>query len=99
MRISDWSSDVCSSDLRGQLRTRALAAYADGTYHLTDRLALTAGVRWSDEKRIYSFASPADGPPQVDDSAKSWSSVTPRAVVLYKMTDNRSEEHTLNSSH
>src|SRR3546814_3874712 len=30
MRISDWSSDVCSSDLRGAASDLALSAYLDG---------------------------------------------------------------------
>src|SRR3546814_13684851 len=34
MRISDWSSDVCSSDLEGLLTARIEAAIAGGTYEL-----------------------------------------------------------------
>ena len=84
-------SRTLTADTRAQLRTRAVAAYADATYHFSDKFSFTAGVRWSDEKRTYSFASAAVGQPlvtQVDDVPKSWSSVTPRAVLMYEIADN-----------
>jgi len=84
-------SVTLTAQTRGELRTRAIAAYADATYHLTDRLALTGGIRWSKERRVYDFASgPVAGPltTNVDDVPKSWSSVTPRAVILYEVAPN-----------
>src|SRR3546814_4904449 len=43
MRISDWSSDVCSSDLLGLLKTRA-EPQADGSYAITGtKIFITAG--------------------------------------------------------
>src|SRR3546814_9024811 len=34
LRISDWSSDVCSSDLRNRSRTRQSAGSAEGLIHM-----------------------------------------------------------------
>src|SRR3546814_14612219 len=47
MRISDWSSDVCSSDL---IESRAVA----GQYQLAlfDRVFLTAGARSDDNEQF-----------------------------------------------
>src|SRR3546814_2098719 len=48
MRISDWSSDVCSSDLNGtsaEGRTDTAAAYLFDTIKLDDRWQLNGGVR------------------------------------------------------
>src|SRR3546814_6197608 len=54
MRISDWSSDVCSSDLSPPLRSEAdrhacLAAVADGTI---DVLASGHDPRGPEDKRL-----------------------------------------------
>src|SRR3546814_11226719 len=43
MRISDWSSDVCSSDLFGQADWRPI-----------DQLTLTGGIRYTTESSDYS---------------------------------------------
>src|SRR3546814_8900399 len=49
MRISDWSSDVCSSDLRGSARTpRRRHGAVRPTYGRSPRSAvLPAGLPWS----------------------------------------------------
>ena len=67
-------------------RTTALAAFADATFHVTDHLALTGGVRYSDENKDYSFNIPgviSGAPPEV--SFTAW---TPRAVVSWNANDN-----------
>src|SRR3546814_13987072 len=63
MRISDWSSDVCSSDLLGfgpgphvtpnsqDVTTTNYAAFGQATLAVTDRLNLTAGIRYTIEKK------------------------------------------------
>src|SRR3546814_9276762 len=93
MRISDWSSDVCSSDLIGRssrsidwivglyyfhennyaranglfppflapiadvyfqggtLRTDAYAAFGELSYHVTPKMTVTLGGRYSDERK------------------------------------------------
>src|SRR3546814_18057415 len=47
MRISDWSSDVCSSDLSGHVRSYAL--FGDVQFRLTERLMFTVGFRYDHE--------------------------------------------------
>src|SRR3546814_2957164 len=46
MRISDWSSDVCSSDLPAQVRipTTVVAVEGDWLVPLTDAVALVEGL-------------------------------------------------------
>src|SRR3546814_16142956 len=71
MRISDWSSDVCSSDLFvlcNDQRSRSTAVYAEGTYKFTDDLTLTVGGRytWETKKwrgRQQSFVQDITGTP------------------------------------
>src|SRR3546814_3279276 len=53
MRISDWSSDVCSSDLR-IVQSKALGGYWPGT-HIFDPLKLLEGER--PEKQPLLFAT------------------------------------------
>src|SRR3546814_15999659 len=38
MRISDWSSDVCSSDLENQINTERYTLSAFGTYYAGDHV-------------------------------------------------------------
>src|SRR3546814_13335213 len=55
MRISDWSSDVCSSDLPGSValkatvnqRSKGYAIFANGEFDLSDQFTLIAGIRGS----------------------------------------------------
>src|SRR3546814_901695 len=47
MRISDWSSDVCSSDLRSE----SFAVFTHNIFHITDQLDLTLGLRYTDESK------------------------------------------------
>src|SRR3546814_17487904 len=73
MRISDWSSDVCSSDLFvlcNDQRSRSTAVYAEGTYKFTDDLTLTVGGRYTWEKKKWrgrqqSFVTDITGDPQM----------------------------------
>src|SRR3546814_3633418 len=64
MRISDWSSDVCSSDLPGSValkatvnqRSKGYAIFANGEFDLSDQFTLIAGIRGSrDLKSIQQF--------------------------------------------
>lgn len=69
--------------------TKAKAAYAQLDYGLTDALTLTAGLRWTDEKKHtlrYKTASyaPTLGPIGAE---KSFSDTTPMATISYKATD------------
>ncbi|TVV76758.1 TonB-dependent receptor [Sphingomonas solaris] len=76
------------------LTSKAYAFYLDATYHLTDRLFLTGGVRYSHEKRRIAYTefrgtsvnAPAAVFPPADKSA-TFSSATPRAVLRYELAD------------
>src|SRR3546814_6034868 len=52
MRISDWSSDVCSSDLRatggrGTARTTVAAGAVHSRRRASDTVAIRLNIRWS----------------------------------------------------
>ncbi len=36
---------------RGEIKNKSFGIYAQGTYHLTDKLAVTGGLRWSSDKK------------------------------------------------
>src|SRR3546814_16091498 len=75
MRISDWSSDVCSSDLlrsfgvnrlnTGALKTTSYAAFAQLDARLSDQLTMSIGGRYTNEQRELTdgttFTTLADG--------------------------------------
>src|SRR3546814_10301255 len=56
LRISDWSSDVCSSDLVSQFRRQRYRRQRFARVHLAQRLARrelgTRSVRRSEERRV-----------------------------------------------
>src|SRR3546814_3970406 len=70
MRISDWSSDVCSSDLLGpdvgriyywnysdylnNQRPISKAVFGSFDYELTDQLTIRGSARYTKEKRRFS---------------------------------------------
>src|SRR3546814_8109650 len=62
LRISDWSSDVCSSDLQ---RTEALRALADGSATQAD-LARRFNVSQSTISRLGNKLIPAKAQPPLD---------------------------------
>src|SRR3546814_10091474 len=61
MRISDWSSDVCSSDLQEQsasrfiLSTRRIRKLAEGSFHFTPSLI----SRWNEPSLQHRTSKPA----------------------------------------
>ncbi len=70
------------------LTSKAYAAYADATYELADKLFLTGGIRYSDEKRTIRYfvvpgVNPVVAPPA--QNAANFSSATPRAVLRYEL--------------
>ena len=79
----------------GQQKTKSAAAYAEGTVQFTEQLALTAGVRYTDETKKYNAERffgvvPPGAPtyPRVNDiSYNNW---TPRASLVYKFTNRTS---------
>lgn len=72
------------------IEAEAWAVYIDGTYHLTDRLALSAGGRYTDETKeaFYGqFVVAANGYPQFPPTRKklTFSKFTPRASIRYEL--------------
>jgi len=74
-------------------KTKAVGVYGDMTWAVNDALSVTAGIRWSEDKKDWCTTSTAgiglvavstDG--QVCGDAK-WSEVTPRFVVDYALTE------------
>ncbi len=71
--------------------TDAFAAYGELTYKLTDRLSVTGGIRYSNEKktqdRLDIFL--ADGTPvsSTPRSSKSWNNVSYKALAQYDLGD------------
>src|SRR3546814_7869841 len=62
MRISDWSSDVCSSDLyflsRNNVRTKSWGFFGEAYWNVTDNVKVTAGLRLTrDSKRAVLYPS------------------------------------------
>jgi iron complex outermembrane receptor protein len=74
----------------GTAKTRALAAFGELRWQATERLTLTAGARYADEKRKaryryeLNFGTPAIFNPDLRDS---FSAFTPRFVVNYEASD------------
>lgn len=69
-----------------RLRTVAGSVYFDATYHLTDKLFLTGGARYSRERKHLQYHT-STGAPLPADTAKTFSSLTPRAVLRYELAD------------
>lgn len=63
-------------------KTNAYAGFADVTYQVTDRLYLTGGIRYSEEKAKLHLDMPSSGPA---DGEEKWSSTTPRVVARYEL--------------
>lgn len=77
-----------NSDYRIQQRTNSYAVYANGSYNITDRLSIGAGVRYSnDDKRATARFSSFAGP--VTRSAR-YDEVTAQGNITYKLDDNNS---------
>lgn len=83
------------------IKTDSYAAFAQLNYAITDRLNLTAGARYTQDKKDYSINAYAvanvpggsdyslfipDGPFEASD-AKTWNEFTPRAVLEYQLTE------------
>ena len=69
--------------------TSAGAAFADGTYEIADSLFITAGLRYSIERKSadYLTQSVIVGPLGGDSASKTWRSLTPRLVARYEIGD------------
>jgi iron complex outermembrane recepter protein len=88
-------------DQIGDTKTSTGALYAQGDYHLTERLTATLGMRYTIEHRRFSFAGVEDDfsgnplPPTSPVAAadftylgsKTWNSFTPKYGLQYKFTN------------
>jgi iron complex outermembrane receptor protein len=72
-------------EIFAKVRTKAFAAYVDGTYALTDKLQATAGLRWTTERKWHYGANNNSSYPYL--GTKRWSSATPRASLRYSFND------------
>lgn len=74
-----------------QVSTRAYALYARASYDLTDRLNVTAGLRYTDERkrqdRIEAFNAAGVRTSLTPPSSRSWSRVTWQGLLKYQLDD------------
>lgn len=74
----------------GAVKTGAYALYGQATDHITGRLALTLGLRASEEHKALTFSqdpAPAIGSPGVPQSATghSWGDLSPKLTLDYRI--------------
>lgn len=82
-------------DERGHAKTKAYAAFGSVTWAATEKLNLTAGIRYSDEKRTTESSFqlvivPAFGGPNLFipvNAERSFDAITPRFSIDYALTD------------
>jgi len=68
-------------------KTNSYAAYGQGTYRFTDKWSVTAGLRYTDEKKtLDSYVSGAFVRPRGTVS-DSWSDLSPRLGLEYRISD------------
>ncbi|QKS00575.1 TonB-dependent receptor [Sphingomonas sp. CL5.1] len=65
-----------------KIKSEAIGVFADGTYELTQGLFLTAGARFSSERK--DLAVQYGGVPPVVSDHRHWNAVTPRAALRYQ---------------
>ncbi|MGC4250447.1 MAG: TonB-dependent receptor [Sphingobium sp.] len=70
--------------------TETIAGFADATYEVTPGLFLTAGARYSTEKKSIIQYNGATGAIDVPLQQHRWNSFTPRAVIRYAIDPNSS---------
>jgi iron complex outermembrane receptor protein len=68
--------------------TNAYALFGQATYGITDRARLTAGLRYSYEKKNFAYQVFVDRALAVGETPKdSWKSLTPKFVLDYELSD------------
>jgi iron complex outermembrane receptor protein len=68
----------------------SFSAFAEGNYHITDSLTLTAGGRWSWERKTFwqePFAPYPNPGARITPDPASWDNFGPKAGLSYKITD------------
>ncbi|MFP3944098.1 MAG: TonB-dependent receptor, partial [Alphaproteobacteria bacterium] len=85
-------------DISDDLELDSFAAFAHGTYALTDRISLSAGLRYTYEKKVYERATTVDSTGVLDfinepdfafafEQDESWQAATPSFTLDYQATD------------
>lgn len=73
------------------LKSDNFALFGQGTYNLTDQLSVTAGVRWTYEKKDVAVVSPfglaTGGDPLNVSNQESWDNLAPRLGIEYQASD------------
>lgn len=77
-----------ATDFTASQNTKAYAAFADGSYRLTDELTISAGVRYSYEKKDFdiNFITGAAAGQTASPSA-DFDAITGRVILQYQFTD------------
>lgn len=89
---------LAASQPSGSVDTKAYAAYGQGSYFVTDKFRVTAGIRYSHEKRSNDFAQTIIDPlgavtgvpgtvNLANSDSDSWKSWTPKISLDYFATD------------
>lgn len=81
-------------EIGGTIRTRAKAAFAQGTFDVTDRLSLTAGVRYSHERKSFdqqfsfNLFEPFTGvlPSAVRQPPRTFTATDPKLGIQFQLT-------------
>lgn len=78
-------------DQRGSAKTKAYAAFANGSYELVDKLKLVLGARYSEEERRSTGSGTFGFPPAIPTGGKqNFSAFTPKVTLQYEPTPNLS---------
>ncbi|CAN7320353.1 TonB-dependent receptor [Caballeronia sp. LjRoot34] len=83
------------SGIASDTNTSSVGLYGEGTYNLTRKLAVTAGVRYSYEVQHFNSAGYIDSPQGVplsqtysaNNLRSSWNAWTPKLALTYQWTD------------
>jgi len=84
---TDGPARAFSFYINSDLKTEAYAAYTDATLHLTDKVSLNLGGRFSDEKKTIDMSAAgilAAALPETI-AEKNFSKFTPRASIRYEL--------------
>ncbi|MFT3754456.1 MAG: TonB-dependent receptor [Pseudoxanthomonas sp.] len=82
IEVFTGNPEVQVAAVEAQVKTKAISAYAEGSFRFTDSVEGILGARFSDEEK-----KSVGGIPGLTlvDTSKSWSSFTPRAVLRKKL--------------
>lgn len=72
-------------DRQGDVDSQSEAVFSEVTYAFTDRFSLTGGIRYTMERKDFTFRNLLTGASTVDD--KSWENVSYRIVGKFRLTD------------